>query len=730
MTSSPLYRHLASSQLFANVDDEQLARLEPELQRIRLEAGDVLLRQGEPADHMYVLVEGELAVSVTSSEGSEVTLDRLAPGAVVGEMALVVAQKRSATVTATEPSELVQLARTDFEALAAEHPELVDAVVRQSAPRLQRIQLGNVLETWFDVEDPAAIRTLQNQVEWVQLGAGEVLYDEGDEARGSYIVVGGRIRLQRRDQDGELHTVADVGRGGSLGEEGVLADATRPQRAVALRDSHVVHVTREVAETHPSVLLQTARSVVARHRTPSQGGQRPRAFALVPLGDPRRARAVAASLAQRLAAWGSVVELDADAVDRALGRSGAAQVEADSPFHPSLTHWLNEQANEFDHVLLLADAAASAWTRRSVRQADVVLLVADAGDDAEPTDLEAVVAARNEDVQLVLVHPADTERPSGTSRWLDHRPEMLHHHVREGHDGDAARLARRLTGRAQGLVFSGGGARGYVHIGLIKALHELEIPVDWIAGTSMGSVVGGGYALTKSYEFCYRTAATFGDPKQLLDRTLPIVALNRSHAVTNLYRTMFEDARIEDLWTPFFCVSANLTKAEPVVHERGPLWEAVRASSAIPGVFTPLVVDGDVLVDGGVMNNFPVDLMRERIGTGTVIGSNAYTQNSRSNEYSFGPSVSGWRVLREKIVPFGTKRRYPSMLGTLMRATSLSSKHLSEAAPSLADLVLRYPTEDYATLEFDKYDELIEIGYGRAIDILRRHHREVFAPSR
>ena len=727
MTSSPLYRHLASSQLFADVADDELARLEPDLQRIQLAEGDVLLRQGDPADHMFVLVAGELEVTVTSSEGNEVTLDRLAPGAVVGEMALVVAQKRSATVTATKASELVQLARADFEALAADHPDLVDAVVRQSGPRLQRIQLGNVLQTWFDVEDPAAVRTLQDQVEWVQLGAGEVLYEEGDDALGSYVVVGGRIRLQRRDEDGELHTVADVGRGGSLGEEGMLASATRPERAVALRDSHVVHVTREVAEAHPSVLLQTARSVVARHRTPSQGGQRPRAFALVPLGDPRRARAVAEALAQRLGAWGSVLTLDADAVDRALGRPGAAQVEADSPFHPSLTHWLNEQAIDHDHVLLLADASTSAWTRRAVRQADVVLLLAEAGDDPEPGELEAVAASRNEDVQLVLVHPAGTERPGGTARWLDPRPGMLHHHLRDGHDGDAARLARRLTGRAHGLVFSGGGARGYVHIGLIRALHELDIPVDWVAGTSMGSVVGGGYALTKSYEFCYRTASTFGDPKQLLDRTLPIVALNRSHAVTKLYRTMFEDARIEDLWTPFFCVSANLTKAEPVVHERGPLWEAVRASSAIPGVFTPLIVEGDVLVDGGVMNNFPVDLMRERIGTGIVIGSNAYTQNSRSNEYDFGPSVSGWRVLREKIVPFGTKRRYPSMLGTLMRATSLSSKHLSEAAPSLADLVLRYPTEDFATLEFDKYDELIEIGYERAIEVLRRRRDDVFA---
>lgn len=79
---------------------------------------------------------------------------------------------------------------------------------------------------------------------------------------------------------------------------------------------------------------------------------------------------------------------------------------------------------------------------------------------------------------------------------------------------------------------------------------------------------------------------------------------------------------IEDLWTPFFCVSANLSEATPVVHARGPLWQAARTSMSIPGVFSPVMADGDILVDGGVLNNFPVDIMANLSGSQHLIGIN------------------------------------------------------------------------------------------------------------
>ena len=726
MPHESLHKHLSSSNLFRSVPGELLAALEPELQARLLRAGEDLVHEGDDADAMYVLVEGALDVHVAASDGGRTSVDRLEPGAVVGEMALVAAERRSATVTAREPARVVALARAAFERLAGAHPALYDAVLQHAAPRLQRVQLGRVLQAWFDAMDPTDVHALQDRVSWMHLAAGDTLFAPGDAADGMYLVLGGRIRVTRpRDdssEDGSTRSaedvVADVGSGGSVGEVGLVMDAPRTERAFALRDSHVVRVPRDVAASHPKVVLQTARAIVSRDRGAERAVQRPKTFAVVPHDTNAPAARFAAALEAELRAWGRVMVLDAGKVDDLLGRREASQATRESSSDAALTHWLNEREVQHGFLVFVCDAHDTPWTRRALRQADVALVVADAGADPAVKPPERLAREHCRNLQLALVHPDTTTLPAGTDRWLALRPGTIHHHLRLEHAQEAGRMARRITGRAYGLVFSGGGARGYTHIGLIRALQERGVPVDLVAGTSMGAVVGGALALTQSYDFCYSTAASFGDPKRLLDRTLPIVALNRSRAVTALYQEMYGDARIEDLWTPFLCVSANLTRAEPVIHEDGPLWEAVRASSAIPGVFTPLVRDRDLLVDGGVMNNFPVDLMRERVGPGIVIGSNAYAQNTRPERYDLGTSVSGWKVLRQKILPIGPKKRYPSMLATLMRATSLSSKHLGEAAFALADLTIRYPTEEFGTLDFDRYDDLITIGYHVAREVL------------
>ena len=117
------------------------------------------------------------------------------------------------------------------------------------------------------------------------------------------------------------------------------------------------------------------------------------------------------------------------------------------------------------------------------------------------------------------------------------------------------------------------------------------------------------------------------------------------------------------------------------------------------------------------MNNYPVDIMREQIGSGLVIGSNAESA-SRNRAFEFGHSISGWRVLFERLRPGGRRKRYPSIIGTLMRATSVSSKHLGASADSLADVVVRYPAQDFGNLEFDRFAELTDIGYSAGLEVL------------
>ena len=174
-----------------------------------------------------------------------------------------------------------------------------------------------------------------------------------------------------------------------------------------------------------------------------------------------------------------------------------------------------------------------------------------------------------------------------------------------------AYLARCLTGHALGLVLGGGGARGFAHIGVYRALVEASLHVDLVGGTSMGAIVTGVIGLGVDWRQMADIAASISSPLKLFDPTLPLVSLFSSGKVTQLTHMVYGDALIEDLWRPIYCVSSNLTRSTETVYRRGPLWKAVRASMAIPGIFAPVLHEGDVQVDGAVMNNLPIDVMRE-----------------------------------------------------------------------------------------------------------------------
>jgi predicted acylesterase/phospholipase RssA len=268
-------------------------------------------------------------------------------------------------------------------------------------------------------------------------------------------------------------------------------------------------------------------------------------------------------------------------------------------------------------------------------------------------------------------------------------------------------------------VLGGGGARGFAHIGAIRALEEAGLYTDMIGGSSMGALIGAIFATGQSCAEMADLARKFSSRRQLMDFTLPMASLLASYKVTKVYKALFDNIRIEDLWRPFFCVSSNLTRAQPVVHRSGLLWEAIRASTSITGVFAPMLKDGDVLVDGGVMNSFPVDILRSAFAARTVIGINATPPKEQMKPYEFGSSISGWQVLWSRVNPFMESRRVPTIFGNLMRATEVNSVYHMGEAQRLADFFIQLPVGQYATLDFPAYEEIIEIGYRATRESIR-----------
>ncbi len=697
---------------------------------VRVVADETLFRQGEPGDAMYVVVEGRFRVAGATASGTEVTLGEIGPGEWTGEMAVLTGQPRSATLRALEDGLLVRLPREGWDELARRYPALASRLTEAIGPRLRRRQLLRVWEELFGVTDPEAFRDLEEVVEWRRVAAGEELVRQGDPSDAMYVVVTGRFRTTMRDEDGTETVVRETGPFSTIGELGLLADQPRSATVVALRDGEVLRLGRDDFRAfvlgRPEALLRVASIVAGRQAAAPTARSRTAAapagltIAVLPLSPAPTLRCFAKLLSRRLAGLGPTLLLDAAGLDERHGRSGAAETPLAGPLALAVDVSLRDLEDRTRYLLLDAGSGGEAWRERCLRRADRVLLVADAASDPGRGPVDALLDALRLPArrELVLLHPAGTAEPSGTADWLAGREVAEHHHVRAGNDRDEARLARRLAGRGVGLVLGGGGARGLAHVGVLRALEEEGIEVDLVAGASMGAVVGAGWALHGASAPLVALAETFASPSRIYDRTLPLVSLMSGGKVLRVMRSLYGDRAIEDLWTPFFSVSTNLTRARVDVDRSGPLWRAVRKSMSIPGVFPPVIEDGDVVVDGGVVDNFPVERMASRLDCGTVLGVNVAPAVDKVKPYRFGPELSGWKVLAGRVVPFARKTRAPSLVGSLLRTQEINSVMALRSGLRFVDLLVEPRVDRFRLNEYGRWTEIVAEGYASAKEAL------------
>jgi CRP-like cAMP-binding protein len=408
---------------------------------------------------------------------------------------------------------------------------------------------------------------------------------------GLFLVVSGRLRVSvmARGTERVLH---DLGRGSTVGEIALLSDRPRSATVRAARDSDLLLLRapafRSLVERSPAVLAAMARLLIDRLLAVDRPQEAPparHASAIAAAGKGADAATmVAERLAAQLARTRPAFRMDSGAVERHLG-PGAAQRKPGDPGRAELIGWLHAVERSNHYVVYQTDADDTAWTRLCLSQSDVVLLAA-ANDDASPGPVEArALATDSLRCELVLVEPG---KPSATARWLKHRPVAAFHHICGGRPQDVARLARLVTGTGCGLVLGGGGPRGFAYLGVLRALEEAGVPIDAVGGTSVGAVMGALYALGMDHaERVERAVTAFTRSGRLVSPTLPLVALSSGHRVDRLLAEHLGSVNIEDLSLGFFCVSASLTRAEEVIHERGPLWPAVRPACPCRASFRP-----------------------------------------------------------------------------------------------------------------------------------------------
>lgn len=596
--------------------------------------------------------------------------------------------------------------------------------------------LDQHLTEFLGAIEPEALALLRKRLRWVEIAGGETLMEQGDPGDALYLSVSGRLRAYINDESGTPKPVREMGRGQVFGEMSLYTGEPRSATVIAIRDSVLVrldkaHFDELLASSHRLSMALT-RQIIQRLQTQHTVNPMPLpvTITLAPISPGVDPGDFANRLAAQLEQQGSVTLIDAKRLEAHLTQTETGTQADPRDRQQRTTLYLDQIESESDFVLLVTDDSPSDWTRRCCRHSDEILLLADA---TQPPALHAIEteclgsdSMRTEAAEvLVLLHAADTQCPRNTRAWLNRRPVTDHVHIRPDLERDMARLARIETRTATGLVLAGGGARGFAHLGVFKALQEAGIEIDYVGGTSMGAVMAALIAadqpLDRTLDICRRSFKLnpTGD-----FNWLPIVSLIRGQRLARIIVQAFQDllghkANLDDLWKTYYCVATNYSRAEEHVMRHGSLAKALRASTAIPGALPPILHKGDLLCDGATLNNFPVDIMRKARGVGTVIGIDLSIAARRPLTFDEVPGP--WTLLRDRLRK-RHKRKYklPSLASYLMNVSILYSTSRRTQSEQLTDLYFNPPLKRIGLLDWRRFDQAVRQGYDHGKDVLAR----------
>uniref|UniRef100_A0A667YUS1 lysophospholipase n=1 Tax=Myripristis murdjan TaxID=586833 RepID=A0A667YUS1_9TELE len=715
-------------------------------------AGAVLARQGDQDVSLHFVLSGCLHVYQRMIDKQEaVCLFVTQPGEMVGQLAVLTGEPLIFTVKAMRDCTFLKISKSDFYEIMREQPSVVLSAAHTVAIRMSPF-----------------VRQMDFAIDWMAVEAGRALYRQDDQSDCTYIVLNGRLRSVIRKANGKKELVGEYGRGDLIGVVEALTRQPRATTVHAVRDTELVKLPEgtlnNIKRRYPQVVTRLIHLLGQKILGNLQQGRGPfsgsalglpsvttsadvtnpasnlSTVAVLPVCDEVPINAFNLELSHALSAIGPTLLLTSDIIRERLGASAL-----DSIHEYRLSGWLAQQEDINRIVLYQTDSSMTPWTQRCIRQADCILIVG--LGDQEPALGELEQMLENTAVralkQLVLLHREDGPGPSRTVEWLNMRSWCSGHlhlkcprrvfsrrsptRLREVYEkvfektadrhSDFSRLARVLTGNSIALVLGGGGARGCSHVGVIKAMEEAGIPIDIVGGTSIGSFIGALYAEERSAVRTKQRAREWSKAmnsvfKTVLDLTYPITSMFSGSAFNTSIYKVFQDKQAEDLWLPYFNVTTDITASAMRVHQDGSLWRYVRASMTLSGYLPPLCdpKDGNLLMDGGYINNLPADIARN-MGAKTVIAIDVGSQDE-TDLCNYGDCLSGWWLLWKRINPWAEKVKVPDMAEIQSRLAYVSCvRQLEVVKKSAYCEYIRPPIDRFKTMDFGKFDEIYDVGY-------------------
>ncbi|KTD60342.1 patatin-like phospholipase [Legionella santicrucis] len=571
----------------------------------------------------------------------------------------------------------------------------------------------------FRTLSDACLKKLARTLEIESHTGDTLLIKKGESTNDLYILIKGRLFYQVTDAEDNVTYQGEMNEGSIIGEMSLLSDLPRSANVYTLRDSIILKLSKnnflKLSKTYPELLNKVTQFTIKRLTNSLQGVPPPtsrnKSIAIIPIKPIPDFEFQLQEIIFRHSYGEKILLLTSHCVEiqkNFLDEQGNMSNEG--------ILWINQQEKEFSFIFYLADETLTNWTKFCLRQADSLAFLAIAEEHAfDLSEVEHYITESQHHFAkrsiLLILHNTAT-RPSNTQNWLQKRSVNAHYHLRKNTTAGISRMMRIFTDNTISLVLSGGGARGLAHIGVYRLLEERGIPVDYIAGTSMGAMLAATFAMGYTSNEIFDLVEKYLIKGAKIDFTFPYIAIAAGkRAADNLMRLYGEKNQIEDLWLNYFCVSTDLISQNSYVHDRGLLWESIRSSISLPFIYPPVAFNDKLLIDGGVLNNMPIDVMRRYSNSSKIIASNISSKHSFQTT-PLPYSLSGWKLLYNK---FLGKKTLPISLGELvLQLLTISSQQNTERVMSMADYGISLKVEQFGILDFKKYKEITDAGYQQA----------------
>jgi NTE family protein len=573
----------------------------------------------------------------------------------------------------------------------------------------------------FSSLDEAVLKTIAEKLALIELKYNDILFYQGDPADSIFLLSTGRVLAQFTTASGATKTVGYIEPGETVGELGALSGEPRTLTIKAVVDSTLFKLASkdfsEICFLYPSVMLATLHPVVKRTQNIIQmlsSEQVYRHIVLIPAHKDMKLTSFFNKffpLAEHFSSLILVSDLypDFQGNDPALIREKLQNI-----------HRTKKPSQK---ILYLLSSTQSTLARIALHKAEKIYVLAnsDISPRFDSLILEKMKPKKSHFPilpELVLLHPEGTRMPHNTIQWLSQATFHLHHHIHLNKVHDYHRLLRFIRGKAVGVVLGGGGTRGWAHLGVIKALREQKISIDMIGGTSVGAIVAGCYAIHESYDEAHdrfrELVETSIGSTSWRSLTWPIISLFDAKKFTLAQQRAFKDIHVEDLWLPYFCISSNLATYREDVHRTGLLWEKTRCSSAIPGIIPPMVLNGELHLDGGLLNNLPVDVMRNYIGReGKIIAVELIGTSPDRHKYNFPPILTLKEAILSKLGMTKESYKFPRFIETFLRGFLIGSSAKTQQNSLAASIMIDLNLSKFRLLHSNtkQAEKMIEIGY-------------------